>query len=616
MKRKTRIVESLKAIGIAVVFSCGVSFLALAAERNSEESAEIVFLLDASASMKTQDREWLALDAIRQGIYSVPSNCQTGFVAYGTEVQTVVPLTEDKEKLDMQIDGVEYGGYTNAGAGLTQAVGLFSDTPDKTRYIIMLSDGEIDMPGAEEEKKSRESYKQAAAYAEKKGIQICIIAIGSELNNPQMHIFDGAEITDGTIYWEGSSGSLTQIIERIVSHKLQIPRQPLAATDAEEGKILAELPAGVNQAKIMITSDNEIEQVTAQYDAEGGHITTGKRFAAVDLERPEPGTVEICFLASEVSEVQAYLVTEFVVKPQVLVEYRIEPAMQAESKEQEQPSYEHFADLTIEVIDTGKGHTNIFTGKAFEGLEVPYSINSVPFTGVVEQGRISHTIPADGIDEVEVVVELSSSGAICHIEQPVVSPIPKIPDPEFVPDPDYRPLWGILGGLAAIITVLGIWLLKKNQTTILYVSQPSDIRNRTEKTKSKPCTYTGKFNMYVVKTADGTDVPPQTYRLFGRRAGKLSLNQVLQTCKIRLGKSGAENIIFYPGPDHSVIITDQSERCTVMRGMEILKKGMGYPVFYGEKITVSFEDEVTEIEAGNNCRRWGEGRCQLYDGAV
>ena len=41
----------------------------------------------------------------------------------------------------------------------------------------------------------------------------------------------------------------------------------------------------------MITSDNEIEQVTAQYDAEGGHITTGKRFAAVDLERPEPGTV-------------------------------------------------------------------------------------------------------------------------------------------------------------------------------------------------------------------------------------------------------------------------------------------------------------------------------------
>lgn len=606
MKRKIRIVESLKAIGMALVFSCSVSSLALAAESNSEESAEIVFLLDTSASMKTQDKERLALDAIRQGIYSFPSGCQIGFVAYGTEVQTVVPLTGDKQKIDMQIDAVEYGGYTNAGAGLSQAVGLFSDTPDKTRYIIMLSDGEIDMPGAEEEKKSRESYKQAAAYAEKKGIQICIIAIGRELNNPQMHIFDGAEITDGTIYWEGSSGSLTQIIERIVSHKLQIPRQPLAATDAEGGKILAELPAGVNQAKIMITSDNEIEQVTAQYGAEGGHIETGKRFAVVDLERPEPGTVEICFLASDVSEIQAYLVTEFVVKPQVFVEYRIEPATPIKGKEQEQPSYEHFADLTIEVIDTGKDHTNIFLNNEFEGLEIPYSINGVSFIGIVEQGKINRTILADGIDQVEVVVELSGSGAVYHIEQPVVSPIPKIPDPELVSDPDYRPLWGILGGLTAVIVVLGIWLLKKNRTTILYVSQPSDIRNRTEKTKSKPCTYTGKFNMYVVKTADGTDVPPQTYRLFGRRAGKLSLNQVLQTCKIRLGKSGAENIIFYPGPDHSVIITDQSERCTVMRGMEILKKGMGYPVFYGEKITVSFEDEVTEIELHYRSLKPGE----------
>lgn len=33
-----------------------------------------------------------------------------------------------------------------------------------------------------------------------------------------------------------------------------------------------------------------------------------------------------------------------------------------------------------------------------------------------------------------------------------------------------------------------------------------------------------------------------------------------------------------------------------MRGMEILKKGTGYPVYYNGKITVSFEDEKTEME--------------------
>lgn len=33
-----------------------------------------------------------------------------------------------------------------------------------------------------------------------------------------------------------------------------------------------------------------------------------------------------------------------------------------------------------------------------------------------------------------------------------------------------------------------------------------------------------------------------------------------------------------------------------MRGSEIMKKGMGYPVSYHEKVTVTFEDEMTEME--------------------
>ena len=33
-----------------------------------------------------------------------------------------------------------------------------------------------------------------------------------------------------------------------------------------------------------------------------------------------------------------------------------------------------------------------------------------------------------------------------------------------------------------------------------------------------------------------------------------------------------------------------------MRGTEIVKKGMGYPIFYNEKITIAFEDEMTEME--------------------
>lgn len=55
-------------------------------EQNASTEAEIVFLLDTSESMKSQDRAMRAVDAIRQGTYSLPSNYLVGMISYGTEV--------------------------------------------------------------------------------------------------------------------------------------------------------------------------------------------------------------------------------------------------------------------------------------------------------------------------------------------------------------------------------------------------------------------------------------------------------------------------------------------------------------------------------------------------
>ena len=70
-------------------------------EQNASAEAEIVFLLDTSESMKTQDRAMRAVDAIRQGAYSLPSNYPVGMISYGTEVWEVMPLSTDRQKLDM-----------------------------------------------------------------------------------------------------------------------------------------------------------------------------------------------------------------------------------------------------------------------------------------------------------------------------------------------------------------------------------------------------------------------------------------------------------------------------------------------------------------------------------
>lgn len=581
------------------LLSTCVAIQAKAMPSSSEnQTCEVVFLLDTSGSMNKQDKERLAVDAILQAACSLPSGYSTGLVAYNTKVQAVSALGTDMGQIETVLDSIQYSGYTNAGEGLSQAVGLFSEAPDVQRHIIMLSDGEIDMPSSDAREASRALYAQAVELAKEKGIRICIIAVGNELNNPRMHIFDGAEQTDGAIYWEGQSGTLSQIMNRIVSDRLSFPRSPIGVTDANGGAVAVEVPTGTDRMKILITSDNGLGAVTADYQAKKGQVTTGRRFAVLDMERPAQGSAKIFFQAPDSSGVQAYLITEFTAEPQLTVTYRSEeiPRTPKEIKKNVPPQYEHYADVSIGLADTGGNHENIWQASSLNGYEITYILNGKTFSGTIQDGGVQTTVPADGIDGVEISIDTGSLEGIYHMYQPVTAEIMKYPDPAFVPVPDYRPLWGILGTLAVILLlILGLWIRKKN-TTLIYVAQSAAAKEPVRKMETKACSYTGKFNLYVVRTADGRDVPPQTYRLFGRNSKRMTLEQILSSCKIKLGKIGAEDIIFYPGPDHSVIVMDQSERCTALRGMEILKKGMGYPIFYGDKVTVTFEDEATEME--------------------
>lgn len=586
------------AIVILLLTASSITFAAGSVDEYEPKTGEVIFLLDASGSMNTQDKNRLAIDAIRQAVYSLPSNYRAGLVIYNTEIQAVLALNAGMEQMENQLATVSYAGYTNAGQGLNQAMGLFSETEDIDRYIIMISDGEIDMPEKLQKEASREMYAKSAEWARDRGVKIYIIAAGSELNDPNMHIFDGAELTGGAIYWEGQSGSLTKIMERIINDQLRFPRQAIGVTDASGGNIHVEVPKGAQYLKLQITSESILQNVRADYSADSGQTITGRKFVVVDMTRPVSESVDLYFETQDLSGVQAYLQAEFNVEPQVQADYRSTqlPRTEEEIKRNIPPRYDHLVDVSIGLADTGGKKENLWQQEQYKGLEIPYILNGVSYKGTINDGQIQTTIPADGVESIEVSISTEGMEGIYYINQPIIAEIDKYPDPVFEPTPDYRPLWVVLGCLASAIITLAVWWIKKKNTTVIYVAQPPSSKAPQKKMETRSCTYTGKLNMYVVRTENGRDVPPQTYRLFGRKAGRMTLNQILVSCGIKFQKIGAEDITLYPGPDQSLIIMDQSERCTVLRGTEILKKGMGYPVYYSEKITVSFEDEATEME--------------------
>lgn len=565
------------------------------------KNGEIVFLLDTSGSMNSNDKSRFAIDAIRQAVCSLPSNYKSGLVAYNTGIQTIVPLSGGADPMGTQLSSVIYKGYTNAGEGLNQAVGLFSTDENVDRSIVMVTDGEIDMPDKQAKESSRALYSETIKKAKEAGIKIYIVAVGSELNDPNMHIFDGAEMTDGAIYWQGQSGNLVQIMNRILYDRMNIPKRSVGVTDGNGGSLHVELPSqGAERVKVVLTSGQGIQNVTADYTADQGQITSGRNFAVIEMTRPASDAVEVRFQTPELSGVEAYMTVEYTARPVVNINYRREEVLpDAESKEKSKtkftPVYKHYADLELSLKDTAGKNENLWNTPYYEGQSVPFCINGVWKSGIISGGLIPYSLPIDGIDTVTVEFDTSMFAEQYRIEQPVTEQLAPPPDPIPEPEPDYRPLWAILGALALVIVLILLWWYKKKNAAVIYVSQ-SPSSKEPVKMKTKACTYSGKFSIYVVRTADGRDVPPQTYHLFGRNSGRMTLGQILASCKIKLGKIGEEDIIIYPGPDHSVIIMDQSERCTVLRGMEILKKGMGYPVFYNEKITITFEDESTEME--------------------
>ena len=581
------------------VLAVGMAFPSVASDTGFDiKAGEVVFLLDTSESMNKQDKERLGMDAIRQAVYSLPSDYSVGLVAYGTDIQAVIPFGEAMEQWESQLEQISYSGYTNAGEGLNRAVQLFSDQENVNRYIVMLTDGEIDMPDSQGREDSRKLYEDASRIAKEKGIKIYIAAIGNDFSNAGMHIFDSAEMTDGAIYWVGQSGTLSDIMMRILCERMNFSRSTLGVTDGKGGSVYAELPsAGAEHVKVIILSSQGMENVTADYTAKSGRIIKGQNFAVVDIVRPAGEAVEIRFETPDIASVEAYMIAEYTAELEVKVDYRSE-ADESGSVQQDGGrkgnGYKHFADLSVSLADAGGKNDSIWSSPWFEGAEVFLEINGNPVSGNIHNGEIRYSLQIDGITEAVIEVDTGSFAEKFAIKQPVTVAFSPPMDPEA--PPDYRPLWIVLVILVLAMLVILLAWLKKSRATVIYMEQPASGKEPARKMETKMHSYTGKLNLYVVQTKNGEDIAPQVYRLFGKQSAKITLSQILSFCGIRLGKIGAEDIGFYPGYDKSLIVMDQSEHCTVMRGTEILKKGMGYPVYYNEKITIIFEDGITEME--------------------
>lgn len=118
-------------------------------------AANVVLLLDVSASMDAPNRMPLVQEAIGALLGWLQPGDRVGLVTYAGEAQVLFPLAAhaEMERLRAAVFALEADGRTNGGAGLKQAYALTAADPDGVRQpvVILCTDGEFNMGQSNEE---------------------------------------------------------------------------------------------------------------------------------------------------------------------------------------------------------------------------------------------------------------------------------------------------------------------------------------------------------------------------------------------------------------------------------------------------------------------------------
>ena len=189
---------------------------------------DAVLVIDVSGSMKQSDPDYLCRKAAHDFIEELsrsPSSC-AALITFSDTLQKVIPLTgldsfSGENEIAKELDNLEYtSGDTDIGTALEKAASLLSDTDDsRSKSIFLLTDGEIDLPAAEDEEAAeKESLTRALVAVEEakaQGIVIHTIALDLSGTMDKNLMNYAADSTGGTSSRISSSSDLEDVFQKL-----------------------------------------------------------------------------------------------------------------------------------------------------------------------------------------------------------------------------------------------------------------------------------------------------------------------------------------------------------------------------------------------------------------
>lgn len=594
-----------KKMGHRIKFRCVIMFIAILLSSISgnfvyakeiasqKQELELMFVLDTSGSMRSNDRNKMALDMMSAFIDTIHTeHIKIGFVAYSDKiVSSVSPISiennTERKKIKKQISDTDYSGNTDIGLGLLKAYENVEQDSKNKRVLVLISDGETDLGqvSKEQEEEAKQRQEQVVLTCEKEEIPIYTVAFGDYDGNQKV-LEKIAKQTKASSYVAKSPETLIDVLYGIFDQNVSYKIQEITNSTYANG-----------EQEISYRNLSPVLQIE----------TEGKKKNKIPFEiyfEQQDGT--------RISDEEFYKKFEWKINP-----YFVDKKIIKEETMETTTNKDGIAG-TIAFSESG---TYKLKGTLFDSLgsyefQTKIQVENSSPTGALPQDtytifnkKITYDLPKYFQDENNDVLTFSlgdsGSGEVANVilEGETLTISPKKSGKQriqlFVSDgtnalsymyeiqvvPLWRAYWWLIG-LIGIVILIVLW-------KIFYKPKP-EIEKIAEKKVSNR--FQGKLDAYfTIQPEEEQEIPPLTFPMYRIKSNRVRLADLLEDYKEAVDTLDLENIYLIADEERRMILY-HSSKSSIMISNSIVCRLTQYSVGFGDIIYITAPDETYELE--------------------
>lgn len=525
----------------------------------------VVFLVDTSGSMTSNDPNRLVPDGMAQMIASLPSHYQVSIVAYGEEISFQMDTVPELVNISFFLENeLLYQGYSNAGLGFATTVDLLSQREGE-KHIIMICDGEILLGTSSATAQSQNLFQEAVIDAIGQEISLHMIALGDWVNADSF-LLQQSQYLNGSFHKEENNSQ--DIWTNLLTEQFQLKYKPISSLD--------ELPIYTYDRLMLLMQFHEVneDELTFFSDSFVGsseRIIQGKNFALVSLSKPLESFEEVP------EGISLYYREELSAQPQVDL-YYVDTFVKGDVYLNRE------AVARISFFQAIHQNKQLFQEDFFENATVFYEVDEKRYSTVLKNGVCE--IPLLHLNQQEVKFDFSEFPIEITCPSVVISPesapfVPEIIEDKFL----WQPYFFVLS-FAGLFLILAYMHNKRKGTKEKFRSGRSG-KNKCVSSRPKRF-YSGKLLLELEKGRQ--TFPERTFALthvIGHRP--VSLDEILATCYELPTIYGTEQIIFIPSKEKMLVLENHSS-ATILYQHSILRKNQKHKLSYGDVLDIRLED--------------------------